>query len=164
MPVSWIHDMSKQQLQELASQLGLSVDGKLYDLRVRMKEKWTAIEAHLPSHRTDMSDFPNSHPAADYDSSHLGKMKLKLVTDLIKNVPVVEDADLERVLNFLIRAKEAYDLHLVTDCEFISLLLSRTPGRITQILGVYLGTTRTGALFVQRLYQPSSLLESERSY
>jgi hypothetical protein len=64
MPLSWIHDISKQQLQELTSQLGLSADGKEDDLRVRVKEKWTAIDSHSLSHRT------STQPAADYDSSH----------------------------------------------------------------------------------------------
>jgi hypothetical protein len=40
--------MPKQQLKELASQLGLSADGKLDDLRVRVKENWIAVDAHLP--------------------------------------------------------------------------------------------------------------------
>jgi hypothetical protein len=33
----------------LASQLGLSTDGSLDDLRKRVKEKWTAIEIYFPS-------------------------------------------------------------------------------------------------------------------
>jgi hypothetical protein len=36
--------------------------------------------------------------------------------------------------------KGVYDLNLVTDFEFISLLVSRTSGRITQILGAHLST------------------------
>jgi hypothetical protein len=39
MPLGWIHDMPKQQLQDLACELGLSIEGKLDDLRVRVKEK-----------------------------------------------------------------------------------------------------------------------------
>jgi hypothetical protein len=49
MPLVWIHDSSKQQVEELARQVGLSKDGKLDDLRKRVKEKWTVIEAYLPS-------------------------------------------------------------------------------------------------------------------
>jgi hypothetical protein len=122
------------------------------------------MKAHLPSHLTDRSDIPSAQLPADHGGSPSGNMKLKLVTDLTKNVLVVEDADPERVLIFRIRKKEIYDLHLVTDCEFTSLLLSRTSGRITQILGVHLGTNRNWGLFPPRLYRLSSLLESERSY
>jgi hypothetical protein len=42
----WIYDLSKQQLEELASQLGQSTDGTLDDLRKWVKEKWTAIEPY----------------------------------------------------------------------------------------------------------------------
>jgi hypothetical protein len=38
MPLAWLHDMSKEQLEELASQLGLKADGTLDDLRRRVKE------------------------------------------------------------------------------------------------------------------------------
>jgi hypothetical protein len=46
-PLAWIHDLFKKQAEEVASQLGLSTDGKLDDLRKRVKEKWTAIEDYL---------------------------------------------------------------------------------------------------------------------
>jgi hypothetical protein len=44
MPLAWIHDLSKQQLEELAGQFGLSIDGTLDDLRKRVKQKWTVIQ------------------------------------------------------------------------------------------------------------------------
>jgi hypothetical protein len=37
MPVTWIHDLPRQQLEELASQLGLTVEGTLDELRKRAK-------------------------------------------------------------------------------------------------------------------------------
>jgi hypothetical protein len=67
-------------------------------------------------------------------------MKINLVVDLMKNIPVLPDSDPEKILKFLIRAKEIFDLKLVTDLEFMSLLVSRM-GRITQILRVHIGTT-----------------------
>jgi hypothetical protein len=129
MTVGWIDDMPKQQLQEQASQLGLPVNGNLNDLRIRVKEMWIAIKGHFSSHLTNRTDFPSVQTPAAHDGSPSRKMKLKLVTEMIKNVPVLEDADPQRVLTFLIRVKEAHNLHLVTSCEFISLLLSRTSGR-----------------------------------
>jgi hypothetical protein len=49
MPLARIHDFSKQLVEELTSQLGLSTDGSLEDVGRRMKEKLTVIEAYLPS-------------------------------------------------------------------------------------------------------------------
>jgi hypothetical protein len=49
MPLAWTYDLSKQQVEELASYLGLFTDGTLDDLRKRVKEKWIAIEPYLPS-------------------------------------------------------------------------------------------------------------------
>jgi hypothetical protein len=57
MPLAWIHDLPKQQLEGLASQLGLSTDGTLDDLRKRVKEKWTAVELYLPSQSTAKSSL-----------------------------------------------------------------------------------------------------------
>jgi hypothetical protein len=50
MPLAWIHELSRQQTDELASQLGLSTDGMLDNLRKRIKDKWTAVEPFLLSH------------------------------------------------------------------------------------------------------------------
>jgi hypothetical protein len=57
MPLSWIHDLPTQQVEELAGQLGLPTDGTLDDLRKRVKEKWSAIEPYLPSQSTAKSVF-----------------------------------------------------------------------------------------------------------
>jgi hypothetical protein len=135
----------------VASQLGLSTDGTLDDLRRRVKEKWTAIEAYLPSQSTDKSPLvtkpvPQITESQVREGTYLSKTKLKLVTDLIKNIPLLVDTDPEKILIFLIRVKEVFDLKLVTDVEFISLLISRTSGRITQILGAHLGTTQNWGL------------------
>jgi hypothetical protein len=43
MPLAWIHDLSKQQVEKLASLMGTSTNGTLDDLRKRVKEKWIAI-------------------------------------------------------------------------------------------------------------------------
>jgi hypothetical protein len=43
MPLAWIHELSKQNLEELALQLGLSTDGTLDNLRKRVKQKWAVI-------------------------------------------------------------------------------------------------------------------------
>jgi hypothetical protein len=52
MPLGWIHELSRQQADELAGQLGLSTEGTLEELRKRIKDKWTAVEPFLPSHTT----------------------------------------------------------------------------------------------------------------
>lgn len=148
MPLAWLHAMSKQQLEELASQLGLETGGALDDLRKRVKEKWTAIEPFLPSSSmaaksplVSKTESPGTELLSQ-DSSYSCKMKIKLVVDALKNVPFLADTDPENVLKFLMAVKGVYDLHLVTDFELISLLVARTSGRTTSILGAHLNSTR----------------------
>jgi hypothetical protein len=68
-------------------------------------------------------------------------MQIKLVEDLIKSISLMLDSDPENILNLLIRAGEIVGLKLVTDQEFMSLLVSRTSGRLVQIIGGHIGTT-----------------------
>ncbi|PNF15478.1 hypothetical protein B7P43_G17030 [Cryptotermes secundus] len=152
MPTAWIHSLSKQQAESLATELGVSVDGTLDDLRRKLKEKWSLLEPHLPS-----QFIAKSEPAMDAAASGANvtinagipgqvsyvqaKMRGRVVNDLVKNIPVLSGTDPETVLQFLIRAQEVYDLNLVGDLEFLSLLVGRTSGRVTQILGFHLGTS-----------------------
>lgn len=66
------------------------------------------------------------------------KFRGKVVTDLMRNIPVLSDTEPDRVFKFLVRAREVYDLNLVTDAEFLALLVARTTGRIMQIISVHL--------------------------
>jgi hypothetical protein len=91
---AWINNISKLQLEQLVSQLGLPTDGALDDLRRRVSEKWTAIEACLPSPGLDKFS-PNTesdHPGTDASVSprnDASKVRLKLVTDLVRGIPVL---------------------------------------------------------------------------
>jgi hypothetical protein len=58
----------------------------------------------------------------------------------------VLDSDPENILNLLIPAERILELKLVTDQEFMSLLVSNTLGRITQIIGGHIGTTHNWGL------------------
>jgi hypothetical protein len=58
MPLAWVDELSRQQAEELACQLGLSTDRMLDELRKRIKEKWTAVEPFLPSHSAAKSIGP----------------------------------------------------------------------------------------------------------
>jgi hypothetical protein len=150
MPLAWIHDLSKQQAEELARQMGLSVDGTLDDLRKRLKQKWTALQPYWPSPsavKPSLVSEPNSLNTdfINHECSYLGKVKSKLVSDLIKNVPLLTDTNPKNVVKFLIRVTDVYELNLVSDSEFMSLLVCRTTGRVTQILGAYLGTAQNWA-------------------
>jgi hypothetical protein len=44
MPLAWIHDLSKQQVEELAGQFGLLIDETLDDPRKRVKQKWAVTQ------------------------------------------------------------------------------------------------------------------------
>jgi hypothetical protein len=69
-------------------------------------------------------------------------MKIKLVADTMKNIPFLADTDPENVLKYFMAVMWDYDLNLVADFEFISLLVARTSGRMTSILGAHLNSTR----------------------
>jgi hypothetical protein len=55
-------------------------------------------------------------------------------------------AEPESVFDFLVRASEVHRLNLVSDEEFLALLVTRTTGRITQVLGVHLSTSSNWGL------------------
>jgi hypothetical protein len=136
MPHAWIHQLSKQQLEGLASQMGLPTSGTVDDLRKRVKEKWIAIEACLPSPSTDKSSssvtsLPQRSDATSYRGNYFAKTQIKLATDLISAIPVLSSTRPEQILEFLIRIRQVYELHLVPDSEFMALLVSRTSGRVT---------------------------------
>jgi hypothetical protein len=137
MLIAWLHDMPKPQLKELASQLGLKADRTLDDVRRRVKERWTAIEPFLPSPSPAAKSTSETKAESQItdssgrDSSYASKMKTKLVADVMKNIPFLVDTDPENLLKFLIAMKGVHDLHLVTDGEFISLLVARTSARMT---------------------------------
>jgi hypothetical protein len=73
------------------------------------------------------------------------------VTDLIAVIPVLSGTDPEEILKSLIRAKEVFDLKLISDSEFMALLISRTSGRITQILEAHLGTTQSWGMVQSKI-------------
>jgi hypothetical protein len=78
-----------------------------------------------------------------HDHGSYFQMKLKgiVVTGLVKNIPVLSNTEPEAVFGFLARASEIHRLNLVSDEEFLALLVARTTGRITQIFGVHLSAT-----------------------
>jgi hypothetical protein len=98
--LAWIHDLSKQQV-ELAGQLGLPIDGTLDDLRKRVKQKWAVIQPYLPSPTADKSALasqPNSSytESSVHASTYLIKVKINLVSELFKNIPLLTDTDPEK--------------------------------------------------------------------
>jgi hypothetical protein len=164
MPLAGIHDLSKQQAEELASQLGLSIDGTLDDLRKMLKQKWTIIQPYLPSPMAPNSSLasepnPLNIDSIGHESTYLSKGKFKLVSDLIKNSPLLADTEPEKIVKMLIRVVEVYDLKLVTDSEFMSLLVCRTSGRITQMLVAHIGTTRNWGMVRSHIVSTFFLLE-----
>jgi hypothetical protein len=156
MPLAWIHDLSKQQLEEFASQLGLSNDRTLDDLRKRVKEKWSTVELYLPSvsaakFTPDMKPVQPGMDSVAGEGNRPSKVKIKLATDLISGIPVLSGTDPELILNFLIRANQIGDLKLIPDSDFMTLLMGRTTGRVMQILGVHLATVDGWSLSQQEI-------------
>jgi hypothetical protein len=146
MPLAWIYELSKQQLEELAGQLGLPTDGALDDLRKRVRDKWKNIQPHLPppgaaKSLQTMKPVQSGLDPAGYQGTPLSKVKVKLVSDLILGIPPLSSTDPEDILRFLIRVNQVVELKLLPDSEFMALLISRTSGRVMQILGAHVGTT-----------------------
>jgi hypothetical protein len=105
MPLAWIHELSKQQLESLAGQLNLSTEGTLDELRKRVREKWTTIEPYLPPY-TSAKSFQTmkpiqsvTEPTTHVDTS-VNKIKFKLASDLIAAIPPLIDMNTESILNF----------------------------------------------------------------
>jgi hypothetical protein len=78
--------------------MGLAVDGTLDDLEKRLKQKWTVLQPYLPSPsalKSSLASEPNplSIDSIGHESTYLGKVKFKLISDLIKNVPMLADTD-----------------------------------------------------------------------
>jgi hypothetical protein len=152
MPLGWIHNLPREEAEKLAVELGVSVQGTLYDLHKKLKEKWKVLEQYQPPQSTDKSEVV-MHAAGLSDGSKRSdelhdhvtyfqcKLKGKVVADLVRNVPVLSTAEPERVFGFLVKANEVYDLKLVSDGEFLALLVARSAGRFTQIVSAHLGTS-----------------------
>jgi hypothetical protein len=152
MPLAWIHNLHREDAEKLARELSVPVQGTLNDLRKSLKEKWKALETYLPPQSADKSQVA-MHAAGVSDNKvrcsdvhdHVSysqiRLRGKVVTDLVKNIPVLSDTEPECVFKFLVRAREIYDLNLVTDAEFLALLVARTTGRLTQIFSVHLSAS-----------------------
>jgi hypothetical protein len=152
MPLTWIHNLPKGEAEKLAVELGVPVDGTLDDLRKRLKEKWRLMENYLPPQFTAKSEVGMNTAGSSVNTvqnsdvhGHVSysqiKLRGKVVTDLVKNIPVLSDTEPESVFRFLVGAKEVYDLNFVTEVEFLALMVARTTGRVTQIISVHLGTS-----------------------
>jgi hypothetical protein len=144
MSLAWIHNLPREEVEKLAMELGVPLQGTLDDLRKRLKEKWKVLGTYLPPQSTDKSEV-GIHTAGvsdikvqcgdvhDHVSYFQIKLRGKVTTDLVKNIPVLSDTEPESVFKFLVRAREVYDLNLVTDAEFLSLLFARMAGRLTHL-------------------------------
>jgi hypothetical protein len=54
--IAWIHNLPREEAEKLATEMGVSVQGTLDELRKRLKEKWGALENYLPPQSTDKSE------------------------------------------------------------------------------------------------------------
>jgi hypothetical protein len=110
-----------------------------------MMDHWTIMEPYLPSANIAKCTQIANPVQSGIDSlggqaSSLSKVKLKLASELITAIPLLASTDSEQVLQFLIRATQVVEMKLLTDSEFMALLMSRTSGRVMQILGAHIGT------------------------
>lgn len=151
MPQTWIHRLTMEQASQVAEQLNVPAGGSLEEIRARIMDKWAEIETILPSSSEVQVKLEKVTPVSAASSSlvdtapiqvnseaTVGKMRSRVVCDLVKNVPLLLNTDPEDILKFLIQLKEVHDLKLVCDFEFLSLIAGRTSGRVAQIIGKYL--------------------------
>ncbi|PNF34200.1 hypothetical protein B7P43_G17550 [Cryptotermes secundus] len=149
MPLAWIYNLPREDAEKLAIEFGVSVQGTLDEMWNKLKENWRVVETYLPPQSTDKSEVgmgiagasdvkfqcSDIHPHVNYSQI---KFRGKVVTYLVWNIPVLSDSEPESVFKFLVRAREIYDLNLVTDKEFLAFLVSRMTGRVMQIIRVHL--------------------------
>ncbi|PNF20864.1 hypothetical protein B7P43_G11731 [Cryptotermes secundus] len=157
MPLAWIHNLPRDEAKKFASELGVSVQGTLDELRNRLKEKWRALEVCLPPQITDnfaastdvagpsaiKSQAGEVHAQSSYAQS---KLRGNVFSELMRSIPILTDTEPERVFRFLVRTKQVYDLKLVTDGEFLALLVARTAGRLMNIISGHLQLSSDWAL------------------
>jgi hypothetical protein len=146
MPLTWIHDPPKQRLEDLASQLGVPQDGTLDELRKRVKDKWAIVQTYLPPSSTAKSiqaTNPNQSVmnSVTYASTPQNKIRLKIVSELLSAIPQLSGIDPEQIIQFLIRVNQVLELKLLPGSEIMPLLITRTSGRLLQIIGAHIGTT-----------------------
>jgi hypothetical protein len=84
------------------------------------------------------------------DSTTVGKMRCGVVSDLVKNSPLLSDTDPGNILKFSIQLKVVHNLKLVSDFEILSLTVGRTSGRVAQIVGTYLVCTPDWGAFCSK--------------
>jgi hypothetical protein len=152
--------LSQEQAEKLAGELGVLSEGTLGELQTRLKEKWMVIESAKPSTSGVKPKVKFEKPEVQRkvsevevrsDGTAVLKMCGKVVSDLVKNVPLLENVDPENILKFMIRLKEIHDLNLVPDFELLSLTVGRTSGRVAQIVGSYLVGTSDWKAFCDEI-------------
>jgi hypothetical protein len=163
MPLGWIHNLPREEAEKLANEFCMSTQGTLDELRRKLKDKWRAVESYLPTQISykfgvgmDVAGVSNVtienadvHAQISYTQINLNS---SVVTDLVRKIPVLSITEPERVFRLLVQAKEVYDLNLVTDGEFLALLVNRTSGRLMHIISVHLrASSGWGLVFLEIL-------------
>jgi hypothetical protein len=148
MQLAWIHSLPKEEAEKLAMELGVPVQGIMDELRKRLKDKWRIVETYLPPQSKDKSEVA-VHTAGSSNTKVQGgdvhdhgsylqvKLKGKVATDLVKNIPVLSDTEPENVFGFLVRASKIHRLNLVSDEDFWHFwLLGRPEGSPRSLVSI----------------------------
>jgi hypothetical protein len=115
---------------------GPSTDGSLVNLPRPVETKWTATVACTSAQSSGTSGSPSSQRLGKGDC-HLGEVQIVPVTDLSADVHALEDADPERALHFLTMTQAVDDLLVVTDFEFVYLLVSSSPTPLRESMRIW---------------------------
>jgi hypothetical protein len=171
MPVSWIHQLGKDERVQLAATFGMELNGaeELDQLRRMMKEKWRLIEMLVPSERIlgesktgGQSESGDERREVVKSPETGSKMNSKVLFELVRALPVIKVTDPESVLEFLVKTQGIWKLKLVTDVEFLSIMLSKAHGYFAQVIGKHL-TQRSNWVEVRKglvkIFLPSRVRE-----
>jgi hypothetical protein len=145
----WIDNLTSEELQKMATELGVSDSATVHELRQRLKELWRTMEQYLPPRSTDKSavglDIATNSKGNESCSDVQGQMEYlqakvrsKAVADLLRGLPVLSITEPESVFEFPVRVRQVYDLRLVSDREFMAQRLTKTTGRVARIVGAHL--------------------------
>jgi hypothetical protein len=149
MPTTWIDDLPREEAQKMVVELGVPAKGAVHGIRLRLKEKWKAMEQYLPPRRADESErglgvagtsyVKNESSDVQAQSNYLqAKLRGRVVADMLRGIPVLLNTEPENVFGFLIRVRQVYDLGLATDEEFLTHIVTKMTGRLTRIVGAHL--------------------------
>jgi hypothetical protein len=79
------------------------------------------------------------------------KLRGNVVTDMVKNLPVLVNTEPGNVFTFLLKAQDFFYLNLVFDVDLLALLVAKTTDRLTQTIAEHMRASSTLGSFCNQI-------------